>query len=310
VGDASNNELQGTSQADVLDGAAGDDVLDGLGGADTLIGGTGDDIYIATNRDVRVVEASSAAGGKDLLITTVNQVLRSGVDDVILLGDAVNARGNALANVIQGNALANRLEGLGGNDTLLGQAGDTLLGGDGNDLLINETIYANYWGEAPATLSGDAGDDRLIGARGDLLSGGSGNDLLVGYEGRATLIGGAGSDRFVVADPFRLNSSGYTFERNTVSDFVASGPNADKLLLVGVTIPTGLASSTAATYGDLSFVQQYGGTDVRVADQSVAFLKGVNTGSLVASSTGNVQLLSALPELDSVISNPVRQPAV
>jgi Ca2+-binding RTX toxin-like protein len=181
------------------------------------------------------------------------------------------------------------------------------LGGDGNDRLINETIFSNSWSTAPATLSGDAGNDVLIGARGDLLSGGSGNDLLVGYEGRATLIGGAGNDRFAVVDPFSLNTPSYAFERNTVSDFVASGANADKLLLVDVMLPTGSTNFRAAAYNDISFVQQYGGTDVRVANQSVAFLKGINSGSLQASDTGNVQLLSlsALPELTAVLNTPV-----
>jgi hypothetical protein len=302
VGDAGDNDLQGTSQADVLDGGAGGDVLDGIGGADTLIGGTGDDIYIVTNGDTRIVESNASAGGTgDLLYTTVSQVLRSGVDDVILLGDAVNARGNALGNMIVGNALVNRLEGMGGDDMIYGQAGDTLLGGDGNDLLVNELVYgsASYSGNARATLTGDAGNDRLIGARGDLLSGGVGNDLLVGLDGGATLIGGAGNDGFVVAAYRNLGAQASApYERNIVSDFVASGANADKLLLVGVTIPTGQTSSRAASVADLSFVQQYGGTELRVADQSVAFLKGVNATSLNSSM---VDLRTALPELDSAL---------
>ena len=303
VGDAGNNDLQGTTGADVLDGGAGDDVLDGIRGADTLIGGTGSDTYLVTNRDTRIVESNASSGGTgDLLYSTVSQVLRSGVDNVILLGDAVNARGNELANTVVGNALVNRLEGLGGDDTLYGQAGDTLLGGDGNDLLVNDLVFGpdTYSGNARATLSGDAGDDRLIGARGDLLSGGIGNDLLVGLDGGATLIGGTGNDRFVVAANRNLGGA-QPYERNTVSDFVASGANADKLLLVGVTIPTGSTASRAATSADLHFVQQYGGTELRVADQAVAFLKGVNaTPSLISS----VELRTSLPELTAALTPP------
>ena len=190
------------------------------------------------------------------------------------------------------------------DDTLYGQAGDTLLGGDGNDLLVNDLVFGpdTYSGNARATLSGDAGNDRLIGARSDLLSGGIGNDLLVGLDGGATLIGGAGNDRFVVAANRNLGAQASApYERNTVSDFVASGANADKLLLVGVTVPLNGSQTRAASSDDLRFVQQYGGTELRVADQAVAFLKGVNATSL---NTSMVELRTSLPELTAALTPP------
>jgi Ca2+-binding RTX toxin-like protein len=111
---------------------------------------------------------------------------------------------------------------------------------------------------------------------------------------------GAGNDRFLVAANRNLGGA-QPYERNTVSDFVASGANADKLLLVGVTIPTGSTASRAATSADLHFVQQYGGTELRVADQAVAFLKGVNATSLNSSM---VELRTSLPELTAALTPP------
>ncbi len=53
---------------------------------------------------------------------------------------AVNATGNALANVLTGNGAANNLAGGAGNDTLTGGAGaDTLVGGTGDDTYVVES---------------------------------------------------------------------------------------------------------------------------------------------------------------------------
>jgi Ca2+-binding RTX toxin-like protein len=288
-GTNANDLIQGTSSADVIDGGAGNDRLEGRGGADVLIGGSGSDTFVVDNRDARIVENSTIGSDVNTVLSSVSQVLRAGATNVTLLGDALNARGTALANTLIGNVNENRLEGLGGDDRLIGQGGDLLLGGDGNDLLFNELAFAMTPG-VKATLSGDAGNDTLIGATGDLLSGGTGNDLLVSVKGDATLVGGSGNDRFVVAYGERPAL------RNTVSDFVVG---SDKLLLVGLTVPTGSTSQRPVALGDVQFNQQYGGTDVSVASHSVAFLKGVSATSLVSAS--NVLELSAtLSEVEAL----------
>jgi len=288
-GTNANDLIQGTRGADVIDGGAGNDRLESGGGADVLIGGAGSDTFVVDNRDTRIVENSTIGSDVNTVLSSVSQVLRAGATNVTLLGDALNARGTALANTLIGNANENRLEGLGGDDRLIGQGGDLLLGGDGNDLLFNELAFALTPG-VKATLSGDAGNDTLIGAAGDLLSGGTGNDLLVAVKGDATLVGGSGNDRFVVAYGERPAL------RNTVSDFVVG---SDKLLLVGLSVPTGSTSQRPVALGDVQFNQQYGGTDVSVAGQSVAFLKGVSATSL-GSASNVLELSATLSEVEAL----------
>jgi Ca2+-binding RTX toxin-like protein len=289
TGTSNSDLMQGTTGSDVIDAGAGNDLLQSNGGADVLIGGTGSDTFVVTDRNTRVVEDSSRTSDVNTILASVSQVLRAGATNVTLLGDALNARGNELNNTIIGNANVNRLEGMGGNDRLIGQGGDLLMGGDGSDLLFNELAFAATPG-AKATLIGDAGDDTLIGGYGDLLSGGTGNDLLVAVKGAATLSGGAGNDRFVVAYGER------SAQRNTVSDFVVG---SDKLLLVGINLPSG-TSQRAATLSDVQFTQQYGGTDVSVGGQSVAFLKGVTAGALGAPSSATVELSTTLAEVEAL----------
>jgi Ca2+-binding RTX toxin-like protein len=295
TGTSNSDLLQGTTGADVINAGAGNDTLQGNGGADVLIGGIGSDTYVVSDRDTRIVEDVATNGDVNQILSSVSQVLRAGANNITLLGDALNARGNDLNNTIIGNAQVNRLEGMGGDDRLIGQGGDLLLGGDGNDLLFNELAFASTPG-AKATLSGDAGNDTLIGGAGDLLSGGTGNDLLVAVKGGATLVGGSGADRFVVAYGERPAL------RNTVSDFVAG---TDKLMLVGIKIPTGATSQRAATLSDVAFTQQYGGTDVSLAGQSVAFLKGVSASGLGTPSSATVELSTTLSEVEALRQQPV-----
>ena len=125
------------------------------------------------------------------LLSSGNIGLISGIDNLRLLGTAaLQATGNAAANVITGNAAANTLTGMAGADRLTGAGGnDYLLGGLGND-----------------TLSGDAGADRLLGlAENDVLSGGAGADRLDGGTGADVLTGGGDRDSFVFLDNFGLD---------------------------------------------------------------------------------------------------------
>lgn len=125
------------------------------------------------------------------LLSSGNIGLISGIDNLRLLGTvALQATGNAAANVMTGNAAANTLTGMAGADRLTGAAGDDyLLGCLGND-----------------TLSGDVGADRLLGlADSDVLEGGAGADRLDGGTGADVLTGGADRDSFVFLDNFGLD---------------------------------------------------------------------------------------------------------
>ena len=147
--------------ANVLIGNDGGNSLDGRGGADTMNGGLGNDSYNVDNVGDVVLE-TSAAGGTDVVFSTVTFTLGSNVETLILGGaSAINGTGNGQANFLMGNGQANVLSGLAGNDQLQGGGGndqlrgglgiDTLDGGAGNDgfyfdSALNDVIYDNIVG--------------------------------------------------------------------------------------------------------------------------------------------------------------------
>jgi len=69
-------------------------------------------------------------------MSSVTYTLGVELENLTLVGAALNGTGNAVANVLTGNAGNNTLNGGAGNDTLNGGAGnDTLNGGIGNDVI-------------------------------------------------------------------------------------------------------------------------------------------------------------------------------
>lgn len=155
IGDARDNEIDGTSRSDLLSGKGGDDEIDGGRGRDTLLGGGGDDELDGEN-------------GRDLL--------RGNNGDDELDGGGGNDR-------LRGDAGDDDLDGGRGRDTLKGGEGDDELdGGRGRDLFVydggrdviedfqtNETIritgdlgLVNFAGLQAAARSADGGDDTVI----------------------------------------------------------------------------------------------------------------------------------------------------
>ncbi|MBC6981709.1 M10 family metallopeptidase C-terminal domain-containing protein [Caulobacter sp. 17J80-11] len=216
LGNALNNQLSGGAGDDQLTGGAGDDVLIGGTGADTMLGGAGDDLYEVENFGDVAVE--QAGGGVDTVRASLTHVLGANVENLVLIGTALNGTGNGLSNALTGNALNNSLDGATGDDVLEGGLGDdVLVGGTGTDT----ASYAGASGAVTASLtagtaSGAAGTDtfssieNLTGSgfadslRGDananVLNGGGGNDLLDGGAGNDTLVGGSGNDTATYAN--------------------------------------------------------------------------------------------------------------
>lgn len=135
TGGSGNDQLTGTTAANILSGGAGNDVLDGGGGVDTMIGGAGDDTYITDGGDT-LTEGTGA--GTDTVRSSVTWTLGANFENLVLTGVAnINGTGNGLNNVLTGNAGANTLSGGGGNDRIDGGAGnDALNGGTGNDTFV------------------------------------------------------------------------------------------------------------------------------------------------------------------------------
>ncbi|MFO1151159.1 MAG: calcium-binding protein [Alsobacter sp.] len=221
--------LLGSGQVDTLVGDGNANRLDGGVGADSLVGGGGDDVYVVDNSGDRVLE-SSAAGGLDTVLASVQVTLSGNVENLTLVqGFSINGTGNALDNLITGNDQANVLNGLVGNDTLVGGVGnDQLIGGAGADSLVGGSGTLDLASYATSTLAGglvanladalqntgDALGDRYSGVEGligsgfadtltgdggsNRLSGGAGNDVIDGGVGADTMLGGAGDDTFTV----------------------------------------------------------------------------------------------------------------
>ncbi len=160
------NRLVGSEGNNRLFGGLGADTLAGAVGADTMDGGEGDDIYIVEDANDLIIERAN--GGLDTVRSTVSHTLANQVENLNLLGTAVEGIGNRFTNLIQGNNAGNLLAGLEGHDTLFGYGGsDTLLGGAGRDS----------------------------------VTGGDGNDVIAGGQGADTLLGGGGRDTFVFYGP-------------------------------------------------------------------------------------------------------------
>ena len=227
------NRLEGGAGADQLQSLAGNDWLDGGSGADVMLGGADDDTYIVDDAGDQLVELDG--GGTDLVRSLVTFVLPAHVENLTLTGAAaVNATGNALANVLKGNGQANVLDGGAGADEMRGAGGgDTYVVNDPGDRVIetsqgpaidtvqssigytlglylenltltgaaaidgtgNSADNAITGNSAANLLSGGGGDDALSGAGGgDTLAGGDGDDTLAGGDGDDTLSGGRGND--------------------------------------------------------------------------------------------------------------------
>jgi len=108
-------EIVGTSDADVLDGGGGNDYIRGGAGDDELIGGTGDDVLSGEN------------GNDTLYGGDGNDSLYGGTGDDVMSGGAGD-------DYIAGSTGNEQLLGGDGNDTLIADSGDdTLIGGAGND---------------------------------------------------------------------------------------------------------------------------------------------------------------------------------
>lgn len=189
-GGGAGDVMQGSATADILRGHGGRDVIAGLGGNDILrggdgadrldggsghdamYGGFGNDLYIVDDiRDI-VIEADGA-GGEDSILSSVDYTLSPNVENLTLVGGAINGTGNSLNNIIIGSSGANILRGAGGDDLLEGRAGNDILeGGVGDDL-----------------LDGGAGADMLIGGLGsDVMKGGHGADVYVVEDAGDTVV--------------------------------------------------------------------------------------------------------------------------
>ncbi|MBX9626178.1 MAG: hypothetical protein K2X82_20435 [Gemmataceae bacterium] len=237
-GGGGNDRLDGGDGADTMSGGDGNDRLEGQDGADSLYGNHGNDtMYGGAGNDRLEGGDSLAAGvgndymwggsGDDYLIGGAGNDGLTGDDgydvlvalagnDGVFGGAGVDAvYGGAGNDILGGGDGDDFLDGGDGDDKVSGELGDDgLRGGTGNDALFggsgNDRLSG---GDGDDKLDGDTGNDALWGQAGndtlyggwgfDWLDGGAGDDgLFAGMrDGRETLIGGAGGDRFLIPAP-------------------------------------------------------------------------------------------------------------
>jgi len=131
LGDADDNVLTGTAEADNLRGEGGDDTLSGAGGNDVLNGGDGNDVLdggagndgLNGGDGIDTVSYASASAGVTVQLskTSDQNTLGSGRDT---LSGIENLTGSAFRDYFTGDAGDNVLsDTLGGNDRFIGGAG-------------------------------------------------------------------------------------------------------------------------------------------------------------------------------------------
>jgi len=221
TGNSLNNYLTGNTGNNKINGGAGNDTIDGSAGIDTMIGGAGNDTYYVDEYDDVVTE--NANQGTDIVYASKNFTLQNNIENLTLIGDAIDGTGNSLNNYLVGNYQDNWLDGKSGIDTMIGGAGsDTYFVDNSKDVAIEEAgEYAGLGDSVESTVSyilgknieylilcgtdningyGNDGWNLIQGNSGNnLLSGAGGTDQLIGGGGRDTLVGGTGDDIYYVS---------------------------------------------------------------------------------------------------------------
>uniref|UniRef100_UPI0013DFAC91 beta strand repeat-containing protein n=2 Tax=Pseudomonas viridiflava TaxID=33069 RepID=UPI0013DFAC91 len=159
--------------------------------------------------------------------------LGSTLENITLTGSsAINATGNALANILDGsqNTAANVLSGGKGNDIYIVGAGDTVvetLAVDGIDLVRSSVDFELGDNIENLTLTGSSNLDGTGNSLANIITGNDANNILNGLGGADTLIGGKGDDTYVV----QLTAT------NTLQDTVTelAGQGTDTLQVTGGT---------------------------------------------------------------------------
>lgn len=281
LGNADDNEITGN---------AFDNVLNGSAGADTLIGGGGNDTYVI--EDAGDVVTELANGGTDTIRSNVSFAMTVAgatfVENLVLLGAALDGTGNALDNTITGNGEANILDGLGGNDFLFGGVGgDDLVGGEGNDFLDggtgnddmaggvgNDTYVVDSVDDAITEAAG-AGTDTvqafitysiaaaaqanlenivLVGTGNINATGNAGNNSLIGNAGVNVLTGAGGNDSLdggAGADRLDGGDGNDTYTIDNAGDAIVDSSGVDTVFsfLANYTLGAGLENATAGGAG-------------------------------------------------------------
>ncbi|KYC36852.1 hypothetical protein WA1_45155 [Scytonema hofmannii PCC 7110] len=317
-GGAGNDALSGGAGDDTIYGEAGIDYLNGGAGNDKLIGGDGDDTYFVDVAGDTVEETST--GGRDTVGAYINYTLGDNVENLYLLGTALEGKGNSANNTIIGNISNNilsggdgsdLLDGGAGNDTLDGGAGndtlkggvgvDTLIGGDGNDIYYVDaediiqpdtggidTVFASMTFTLSAdlehlTLLGSSAINGVGNATNNSITGNSANNELSGGDGNDILNGGVGSDSLkgeVGNDNLIGGDGDDTLDGGVGNDILNGG--------LGVDIFTGGDGNDTYYIDNVNDVINADTSGIDTVDASVTYSLGASLENLYLSGSGAI----------------------
>jgi Ca2+-binding RTX toxin-like protein len=179
-------------------------------------------------------------------------------------------------DLIVGTPNNDRIEVLKGDDVVAGGLGsDFLCGGDGNDILRGD-------GNTSKSESGKpGGDDIIYGGEGnDAIAGKSGNDRLYGEEGDDNIFGDDGDDLLwggLGNDRLRGDA---TLEKPSRDVFVLAKDEGKDTITDFQVKYDSIGLANGLTFGQLTFI----GNDIKLGNEILASLNGVNTTTLTAAS--------------------------
>lgn len=272
IGNALNNILVGSAEADSLNGRAGQDVMIGGGGADTY--------YVDDSGD-RVIE--DVGGGLDVVYaSSQSYTLTAGqeIETLVGVGGALNLTGNEFNNRIVGTDGVNKIDGGSGSDLMEGLGGnDIYFVNDPTDTIVEragggyDTVYAStnsyvLRANIESLIFSGTGDFTATGnAAANSITGGDGNDTLNGGGGTGDLLIGKGGD-----DTYIVNNSGVTIVEN-------AGQGHDTML---VSIGTAIAAANVEV-----LTYQGNGNFTGYANQQGTEINGGLGNDMLSGNSGN-----------------------
>ncbi|MDX2215557.1 MAG: Calx-beta domain-containing protein [Oculatellaceae cyanobacterium bins.114] len=183
----------------------------------------------------------------------------------------IGGAGNDFLDASRGTG-KNLLKGNGGNDRLLAGQRDRLFGDAGNDVLDARR------GRGSNILLAGTGNDIIYAKTRDIADGGIGDDILWAGVGGSNLKGGAGRDRFWIADRTLPTSL------NTIRDFQVGTDTIGVNAVPGVT-----------RFDDLTLTQQGTDTLISVQGKAIALLSGITASSLTVQNFVGLQSSQTQP---------------
>ena len=292
----------GNDLANILTGNGGTNILRGLGG---------DDQYVVDSSGDRAVEAS-ADGGVDTVTASVSFIMGAHVENLTLVGAALNATGNALGNVINGNSNANLIDGRGGADTMSGGMGsDTYIVDDIGDVIVETSYVADVNSVKSSisytlgtyldnlTLTGTAAIDGKGNEFRNIITGNSAANVIDGGWGNDVMKGGAGNDTYIVdhVDDYigETSSGGVDTVHSSVSYIL--GTYVENIFLTGEAAINATGSSRAnhlVGNSAANYLDGRAGADIMEG--------GAGNDTLFVDSTGDVVIENAGEGTDTVRS--------